>query len=1524
LEINNQEDIEINSINSKINDTLLLPDATCWENVNNTKRIEENLIKIIDEPDSNINAVIASTNNETQDKLKDWEGYEYSIDEFRRTEIIWKINGDGNCLFRSILASLSLDDNQQVALRRAIAKWMNENADEFITKFGWTEEETVQRSSEILSGDWGDESEIFAFEKMSGILVIVYEEIHNIPADPQSTQNESTLVKYTCRRGITNRSQEIGPKIVILYGKMYQNLSKANNHYSTIVRDVTQFEAITHKFTSTFLVEKISDELPRRPWPEKEEKEAGKRKKPPENYLDKIENDNYTAYEIGIINGIKVFSLLTRGTWIDCFWSIKGGNLNEDLKPEEKVNYINYLDKNKDCPNFTTSWCNNWTKNGGKNIGLPKLSAEIPKNVCFSSNITLTYLNERYEMWLELRKKIPHAICYTCSGKSKNGTPLIRYFPTLQEMIEHCRNHSSTVSAHSYFNLEINSDEWVLILATAKPKTYVLIRKEIMMNKISVIKRDLGFKPSLPNRKGGGEDGIWGDIDITTPPVFRIVGWNARSAFKPENVYFISKYLNEESPDFLLINESGNYKDSIVKQCKQYANLHSGNRLLVFSKKEISVTPIMKEGWDDTMMILKITMDKKSLILVNIYRPPGEEDVTSRICAKILNLDYRYENTPFVIFGDLNYRREDVEKQFNSVADKEFKILMKKGEEIFTREQDTYLGKQKSYLDYFIVKNLTKCSLTIDKPIGNSDHLSLKLDVYDQTLRIKRRLNLTRTFTKVEKHADEIGARLVKALKSEDPVESISILINTLRFENKMKLIKPRSHFKVIEKLVNCNEWLEIRKLIQHTNRENFLEFMASFERLKTNRRDREYFLRLRFYSELNKDVGVLNDMIINDIETGEKIVTTDKVVINQIITDKYNEIFDGANGKRVLPLLSENIMVYTDSMILTALTNLNLSKATSWDFIPGKAFDMFLKNTALIPLLTNFINKMLSTKIIPDVIALARLFCLNKNASQPGTEDDIRPIVIAGIVTKLIEYPLNKELKQVPLNKAQLGFREKLSTELNILRLRDRTHKALYHNYDRKKKLRKIYILFIDKKQAFDRVNQKILIDKLKKKGVEEKIINTLIILLNSGLISVDLLNKINVNSGVGQGKICSPLEFDIYIDDLLDMTDAVCHTSLAFADDTGFVCNDIKELIQTIRTIDKWSIDNKIKINRKKSGIIIINGDSTDPDSIEGHTVVGEYKYLGILVDTKLSPRTHICSLNRKLKVYLQRDKMLHKKFFTPYSLMTICDYFIKSRLSYGLSCFLDNESAMRSIEKSLLKHLKSIFDLPVNTSHRRLQVLLGEPDLRIRLSIRLLKNWHKYKKHFGEEPEIVKKSLKKFFSEDILNSQTAEYDELKSTLINKNLKEKGDEEYLGVSLRDNHKEFLKKFVFSYPDKRDYLLIKFFTRTCRITNSRLFPKCTACGEDNTVEHASNSCKEKMTEEEREIHTEEFRTLFQKAKIETGRKVQLYDYLLWTMFKIEAREGINKEIKQLVEKMKTVITKLIMTKEERSDYTDD
>jgi hypothetical protein len=331
-------------------------------------------------------------------------------------------------------------------------------------------------------------------------------------------------------------------------------------------------------------------------------------------------------------------------------------------------------------------------------------------------------------------------------------------------------------------------------------------------------------------------------------------------------------------------------------------------------------------------------------------------------------------------------------------------------------------------------------------------------------------------------------------------------------------------------------------------------------------------------------------------------------------------------------------------------------------------------------------------------------------------------------MIVKIIESPLNAALKLVCLNPAQLGFREKLSTELNILRIRCRLHSLQNQDYDRKKKLPKRYILLVDLSESFDRVNHEILVAKMIKKGVPEEVLNVLIKLLNSGAISLDLIKTIIVGSGVGQGKICSPLEFDIYIDDLLESLANICHTCLGFADDTGYICRDLNELNKTIDGLDNWSGENKIAINRKKSGILIINDDGTDSNSIRDFPIVTEYNYLGVLIDSKLKPGRHVAKVRAKLKIYLSKNKMLQQKYFTPFSLLRIIEYFVKSRLSYGVSCFLDVKPQMAKLNLLLLQHLKSMFGLPINTSHRRLQIVLGEPDIHIRLVVRLLKNWHK----------------------------------------------------------------------------------------------------------------------------------------------------------------------------------------------------
>jgi len=66
------------------------------------------------------------------------------------------------------------------------------------------------------------------------------------------------------------------------------------------------------------------------------------------------------------------------------------------------------------------------------------------------------------------------------------------------------------------------------------------------------------------------------------------------------------------------------------------------------------------------------------------------------------------------------------------------------------------------------------------------------------------------------------------------------------------------------------------------------------------------------------------------------------------------------------------------------------------------------------------------------------------------------------------------------------------------------------------------------------------------------------------------------------------------------------------------------------------------------------------------------------------------------------------------------------------------------MNRLETILVKHLRSIFRLPQNTSEKKLRLTIGEPRIVCRLAVRMLKIWHKYRMHFGEFPLFTRKFL------------------------------------------------------------------------------------------------------------------------------------------------------------------------------------
>ena len=86
--------------------------------------------------------------------------------------------------------------------------------------------------------------------------------------------------------------------------------------------------------------------------------------------------------------------------------------------------------------------------------------------------------------------------------------------------------------------------------------------------------------------------------------------------------------------------------------------------------------------------------------------------------------------------------------------------------------------------------------------------------------------------------------------------------------------------------------------------------------------------------------------------------------------------------------------------------------KAVAWDLIPGKAIKKLCKKKAkhkkeIIQKITDLINEYLESKCIPIEMCTSRLFCLNKEASETGKLDKIRPIAISSSFIKIIEQCL-------------------------------------------------------------------------------------------------------------------------------------------------------------------------------------------------------------------------------------------------------------------------------------------------------------------------------------------------------------------------------------------------------------------------------------------------------------------------------------------------------------------------------------
>ncbi len=709
-----------------------------------------------------------------------------------------------------------------------------------------------------------------------------------------------------------------------------------------------------------------------------------------------------------------------------------------------------------------------------------------------------------------------------------------------------------------------------------------------------------------------------------------------------------------------------NYRNPIFKN-----RPGKGGGLLIYYKENLQVEIIQTlQNYNLEHMVVEVKYSTNAKFIFNlIYRPPtSDTNITDNLINNFYDCyNYSIQNNYNGIYflGDFNYPNINwvQSSQNNHIF---YDAITQLGLFQLIYEPIRY----KNILDLLITDSPGYTNeITINPPIKNCDHNVILFNINFQDKLIN---TLPRKIYKYqEANWDIINNNLKKEPwiqklyemdNIDDMVEYLQnviykemnnhipsfILSNKKRknlfinYKIRKYIILQKRHKKIYNENptpYNKNKYLNTKDILDKM----FLNARNNYyDNISKNLKQKNYNSR-KFWNICNTLLKRKLKANIGDIIYNRKIYKNDKDKV-RIIGDYFAEQVTNDNNyydnsinysNNSLKNTQYKFPEITKNMIEQILITIKIHTANGPDNI-SNIFLKRIKDFLSIPL-TYILNYSLLHGVYPKQWKISNWTPLHKNDS-PYKRENYRPISLCNNLGKILDKIIFKSFYNYLdhnqlLNEYNYGFKRKSSCQHNLSMLLHNTYENLDKNCD-------TLILFLDVVKAFDKVDHKILLQKINLMGIDITVFtwfkNYLQDRYSKCVIHGYESELYHIQTSVTQGSVLATLLWSIFA---YDITENIISNPYIFADDTALVekiqRDDVDNAFNIIQfDIDQllhWAKENKIEFSKMKTKYIIISNSHLQkyPHLYMDDIIlerVQNYKQLGLYIDENLNWENHI----------------------------------------------------------------------------------------------------------------------------------------------------------------------------------------------------------------------------------------------------------------------------------------------------------